>query len=34
FVSMPVDLILQSTRIKTRKSAVKSINDSRSANCQ
>nr|AAM01010.1 Hypothetical protein [Oryza sativa Japonica Group] len=32
FVSMPVDLILQSTRNKDRKIVVKSINDSRSAN--
>uniref|UniRef100_A0A0E0BU09 Uncharacterized protein n=1 Tax=Oryza glumipatula TaxID=40148 RepID=A0A0E0BU09_9ORYZ len=34
FVSVPIDLILQSTRNKDRKIAVKSINDSRSASRQ
>ena len=34
FMSVPVDLILQSTRIKTRETVLKSINDSRSASCR
>ena len=33
-VSVPVDLILQSTRNKDKETAVKSINDSQSASCR
>jgi hypothetical protein len=33
-MSVPVDLILQSTRNKDKETAVKSINDSRSARCR
>ncbi len=33
-LSVPIDLILQSTRNKDKETAVKSINDSRSARCR
>ncbi len=33
-VSVPIDLILQSTRNRNKETAVKSINDSRSAKCR